>query len=367
VTQITASARLTKSTLVTISHAIERAALAAAEDGPMAVIALFQRLPYFERERAIYEQIAKSAAVSVVGLVGAQAPDLPAGPYVVLLDDQEELAREWAVVVVTPRFGAVLSARDREEVDGDYPTLEGGRVFDGFWRFRRDDALHELLRLRAALAHRVPPAARSVIDAVVDRIRDLPSAPGESRAEASMRMLVDRANRDQARIRAWRRAAAGPPSTGEDAGLTSTADMRRWSGADGVTASGTLPVAVFGVHVAPGPEPSDRFARRSATLRTEGLVGVLTGLLRPSDRATRVGPDEYLLILPGLAYADALDLAYRVGTGFAAAAERNPFLSATPTVVMLVTRTRPLPVERVREALRWAVSEGVPVATVNEE
>ncbi len=35
----------TKRTRVTVSHAIERAALAAAEDGPMVVVALFQRLP----------------------------------------------------------------------------------------------------------------------------------------------------------------------------------------------------------------------------------------------------------------------------------------------------------------------------------
>ncbi len=66
----TAVQRLTKRTLVTISHAIERSALAAAEDGPMVVIALFQRLPYFERERRVYERIAGRAAATVVGLVG---------------------------------------------------------------------------------------------------------------------------------------------------------------------------------------------------------------------------------------------------------------------------------------------------------
>jgi hypothetical protein len=56
-----------------------------------------------------------------------------------------------------------------------------------------------------------------------------------------------------------------------------------------------------------------------------------------------------------------------VGIDFAAAAERNPFLSVRPTVAVGVTRTRPLPVDRIRAALDWAVAEGVPVATLNED
>lgn len=67
----TAVQRLTKRTLVTISHALEQAALAATEDGPMVVLALFQRLPYFERERQVYQRIASRAAATVVGLVAA--------------------------------------------------------------------------------------------------------------------------------------------------------------------------------------------------------------------------------------------------------------------------------------------------------
>ena len=42
--------QFTKRSLVAVSHAIERAALAEAEDGPLVVFALFQRLPYFDRE-----------------------------------------------------------------------------------------------------------------------------------------------------------------------------------------------------------------------------------------------------------------------------------------------------------------------------
>lgn len=45
---------MAKRTLVTLSHAIETAAAEPAGDGSLVVIALFQRLPYFDREREMY-------------------------------------------------------------------------------------------------------------------------------------------------------------------------------------------------------------------------------------------------------------------------------------------------------------------------
>lgn len=357
----TAAGPLTKSTLVTVSHAIERAALASAEDGPMVVIALFQRLPYFERERAVYERIAAAAAVTVVGMVGAEPSDLPPGSWATVLEEGDDLAREWTVAVLTPRFGAVLVARDREEVDGAATTIEGGRLFDGGWRFRRDDALHEVLRLRAALADRLPPAAQTAIDDVVERVRHLPPAPGESRADAAVRLVVEHARRDRARLLDARRGPAGAVP-----GLTGAADLRRWSSDDGVTASGTLPVALLCLRVRHAEALSDHLGRSAAARRAETAIATVTARLRPVDRATRLDEDEFLLVLPGLTQEEVVALAYRIAEDVAAAGERSPFLSATATVVVTVTRQRPLPVDRVREALRWAVDSGVPVATVGD-
>jgi DICT domain-containing protein/GGDEF domain-containing protein len=364
VQNITAGTRLTKSTLVTVSHAIERAALASAEDGPMVVVALFQRLPYFERERAVYERIARVAATTVVGMVGAKPSDLPAGSWAVVLDEDDDLAREWTVAVLTPRFGAALVARDREEVEDTAVTMESGRVFDGRWRFRRDDALHEVLRLRAALADRLPPAAQGAIDDVVARVRDLPATPGESRADAAVRMVVEQARRDRARLHDLRRPAG--PDGGAPVRLTATEDMRRWSGADGVTATGTLPVAVLGVRVQHAEPLSEHLGRSAGTRRAETVISTVTSRLRPADRATRLAEDEFLLVLPALSQDDAIALAYRIGADIVAAGEHSPFLTATATAVLTVTRQRPLPVDRIREALRWAVDQGVPVATVND-
>ncbi len=294
------SVLFTKSTRVTVSHAIEQAALAAAEDGPMVVVALFQRLPYFERERSVYERIAGKAAVTVVGMVSDELPEQIVGAYAVGLREQEPLAREWSVAVLTPRFGAVLVARDREEVDPSAETIESGRLFDGWSRFRRDDALHEVLRLRTELADRLPAAAQSSIDNVVQRVRHLPATPGEVRVDASIGLFMKQSERHRAQIRSLKRELDVDRADSAEAGLTTDQGVRRWSGAGGVTASGVLPVALFGVRVTRSQAETDHRDRRIEAREAEQIVGVLTALLRPEDRATRVADDEFILIMPAM-------------------------------------------------------------------
>jgi len=133
-----------------------------------------------------------------------------------------------------------------------------------------------------------------------------------------------------------------------------------------VPASRTLGVALLAVRVRHAEALSDHLGRGAAARRAETVISTVTSRLRPVDRATRVEDDEFLLVLPGLAQDDAVALAYAIAADVAAAGEHNPFLNATATVVLTVTRQRPLPVDRVREALRWAVQNDVPVATVGD-
>jgi hypothetical protein len=361
-----AAQRMTKKTLVTISHALEQAALAAAEDGPLVVFALFQRLPYFERERRAYERIASRAAATVVGLVAEQMPEMPAGAYPVLLDEKEELAREWTVVVLTPRFGAVLVAHDLEEVQAGAATLESGRLFDGRSSFRRDEALHEVLRLRSQLRDRLSPMAVSAVDAVVERVRDLPATPGESRADAALRLFAARAEQDHTRLRARARAAAqsAPAEAAGDIDLAGAPGVRRWAGATGVTASGVLPVAVLAVRITQAAGHEGPIGR-TAIRQQQAAVELLVARLRPADRASKVGQDDFLLYLPALGYDEAVALAHGLVADFAAAEARSAFLSAKVTVALTVTRRRPLPEDELWRALTWAIAQDTPVVTID--
>ncbi|WP_229074398.1 DICT sensory domain-containing protein [Actinoplanes sp. DH11] len=349
----------TKRTLVTLSHALERTALAAAEDGPMVVLALFQRAPYFARERQVYDRIAVRAAATVVCMVADEPPAAGTGTHVVLLHPDEEAAREWTVVVLTPRFGAVLNAYDREQVDGSAATLEAGRLFDGWWSLRRDDALHEVLRLRSMLGDRLAPDALAALDGAVAYVRDLPAGTGERRADAAVRFLLEQVERDSARLARRQAAAADRPV------VSGPAEVGRWSGSGGVTASGTLPVALLGVRVPAAQQLPEQTGRRAGMLRNEGLLGVLGPLLRDADRMTRLDDDTFLLMLPALSADDAVKLAHRVGADLLAASARDTFTPATAHTVVTVTRQRPFPVDHIRQALSWAERQGIPVATLN--
>ncbi|MFR9777901.1 DICT sensory domain-containing protein [Micromonospora sp. MS34] len=347
--------RLTKRSLVAVSHAIERAALATAEDGPLVVLALFQRPPYFARERAVYERIAARATVTVVGMVGPSPAQLPPGTYGVALDEAEELAREWSVVALTPRFGATLVAYDRGEV-APAATLESGRLFDGRWGFRRDEALHEVLRLRERLAERLPAPARAGLDETIARVRDIPAGPGESRAEAAIRMLAVRGER-----------AHRPEPADASAGLLDEPGLRRWTGMDGVTAPGTLPVALVAVRVDEPAGAPERFGRRSAAREGQAVLAAVTAVLRPVDRAVRLTDNEFLLILPALAEREALTVVGRLHEAIGGLARSYPFVAFSVHAAVTVTTRRPLPVAEVRHAVEWAVREGVPVATLAPE
>ncbi len=198
---------------------------------------------------------------------------------------------------------------------------------------------------------------------MLDRVRDVPAAAGENRTEALVRLLVEQAERNGSRLSAARRRLAAP----QPAAVAGEEEIRRWAGADGVTASGTLPVALLAVRVPAAHQLPDRTARRTGALRNEGLIAVLTGLLRDVDRAQRLGEDDFLLMLPAVPFEDALKTAQRLHADLAAASAQNPFLSATAHVVVLVTRRRPFPTEQIREALSWAEREGVPVAKLDDE
>ncbi|MGC4806451.1 DICT sensory domain-containing protein [Micromonospora sp. DT233] len=361
---------LTKRSLVSVSHAIERAALATAEDGPLVVVALFQRMPYFDRERAVYERIAAVAAVTVVGVVGQRPGGLPDGAYGVCLDEDEDLARQWCVVALTPRFGAALVAHDRAEVQPAV-TLESGRLFDGRWGFRRDEALHEVVRLRGRLADRLPETVRAVLDDALARVCDLPATPGETRTEAALRLMFSRA--EHAAQARWA-GGNGPGDRGREAGpveggtpLLDEPGMRRWTGVDGITASGTLPVALVGVRVDEPAGAPERFGRRSVAREAQAVIGAVTAPLRPVDRAVRLSDQEYLLILPALTEEQAVTVAGQVHEAVAGLARSYPFVAFAVHAAVTVTTRRPLPVGDVRHAVGWAVQEGVPVARLAPE
>lgn len=341
------SGLFTKRALVSISHLIERAALAEAPGEPMIVCALFQRMPYFDRERAVYTELAKHADVTVVGVVEDVRPDLPSGITPVLLRHEEELAREWAIVVLTPSFGAALVASDQEELAEEALMLENGRLFRGRWGTRRDEAYAEMERLITALGSRLSPSVRNTMEQILARVTAEPERGLEMRAEASLSHLVGELEHAKADIAALREQQGFRGEHDPQSGLYTERFLRRWTAS---SAAGTLPIGLLLLDVPALAGLSEKYGRRAGANAATGVGEVLRRESRKVDRAIRLSEDSFLLALPTVSEHELLQLSGRLSSGLNALERTYPFVPLAGKSALLVSRARPLPLDALRNA-----------------
>ncbi len=341
---------LSKRTLVLASHAVERAALASADLDDAIVLAMFQRLPYFRREHAVYEQIARTARTTVIGMVDDTRPDLPHGVTPVFLRPEEPLAREWSVVVLSAEFGATVVAHDLQDVNPAESSLEAARLFQGRWGLRRDEAYAEAVRLRDALGDRLPPSARNRVEQVLSTVVNPPSAELERRVEAALTHTVGQLERrgcELARLRVSRqddRRDQRDPWTG----LHTLDSAYRWLG---TSAAGTLPLGLTLARVDELAGLAEHHDARLAMQVENHVADLLRAHLRPIDRAVRLSLTEFLVVQPALSQDGLSAHSARISADLAALHARYPFIGAVPAVCTLRTTERPLPLDLMRGTL----------------
>ncbi|MCR6482587.1 sensor protein [Amycolatopsis sp. OK19-0408] len=336
---------LSKRALVTASHAVERAALAEGAGADTVVFALFQRLPYFEREREVYARIARTAAATVVGMVDSGRPDLPHGVTPVLLRPDEPMAREWSVAVLSPTFGASVVAQDLDEVDPEATTVERARLFRGRWGLRRDEAYAEVVRLRDAMGDRLPPAVRRTVGDVLASVETPAALDIESRSEAALRHVAGKLDRAQAR--ATPPAPTGP-AVDPDTGLETLAGLTPWLG----DATDTVPLGLVLVAVDDLGAVERRHGTRVRMHTEQNIADLLLDGLRPLDRAVRLGPGEFLVVQPAVAAAELTARSHHLERRLAALHATYPFVDLHPRTTTMLTRRRPLPLHQLRAQLR---------------
>lgn len=331
-----------KTVLVELSHAIERFALAAQPGQPLVVVAMFQKLSYFQREVDVYRAIAASGAVTIVGLAEDLPPELPPGVRHALLGAGDPLAREWSVTVLGPKGGATLVAIDQEEIVADAPTLEQGRRFRGRWSFRRTDAYAEILRLRSRLA--LSGDTVEQIDGVLRAVLDEPEPLRQDWWAAPVQFLGERLD-DAARGRAAAAAALAARDDSADrdprTGLYTPAFLERWTRGLG---AGTLPIGMVLLRVFGADRLRTQYGLRAEVAALQGLRDRLAELLRPTDRIVRIGREDFLLVLPSWSDEAVVALSDEVCARVAALDQVYPFVALPATVAATVTRNRPLPV-----------------------
>ena len=335
-----------KRVLVEISHTIERFALAAPPDEPLVVIAMFQKLSYFERETAVYREISGRGALTVVGLAEDSGPQMIDGVRHALVGANDALAREWSVTVLGPRGGATLVALDLESVDAGARTLEDGRLFRGYWSFRREDAYREIRRLRSAL-----PLAPHVVQHVDDhlhRVRAEPEPREQRWREAPLRFVTDRM--DRVLRERTELAAAHDDARERDprSGLHTGRFLARWTAGLG---TGTLPVGLALIRISGVTEVRGRYGLRAELAALQSVARTLQQRLAPADRAVRLTDEDFLMVLPSWPPEDVLSLCDDVCDALEQLDRSFPFVSLPATAAAMVTRSRPLPVDRLRRRL----------------
>lgn len=334
-----------KRVLVEISHAIEKFALAAEPGGPLVVIAMFQKLSYFQRETEVYRAIAASGAVTLVGLVEDFPPELPAGVRHTLLRADDALAREWSVTVLGQRGGATLVAVDQEEITADARTIEEGRRFRGHWSFRRLDAYREVLRLRSTLT--LPAQTVEEIDEVLRAVIDVPEPATQDWWEVPLRFLTERmdhAERRRATARAALDAATDDASLRDPrTGLYTGKFLQRWTSGLG---AGTLPIGLVLLRVFGVAQLRAQYGLRAELAALAGLTQSMQDLLSPTDRVIRIGREDFLVVLPSWRTDDVLRLCDEVCDRVARLDQVYPFVALPAAAAVTVTRERPLPLDR---------------------
>ena len=335
-----------KRILVEISHTIERFALAAPPDEPLIVVAMFQKLSYFERETAVYREIAGRGALTIVGLTEDFPPQLPPGVRHALIGGTDPLAREWSVTILGPHGGATLVALDLETIDAEARTLESGRLFNGHWSFRREDAYREILRLRSALS--LSPHLVGHIDDHLRRVLAEPEPHDQDWREAPLRFATDRIDRALREQVALTIARDDPHERDPRSGLYNERFLVRWTAGLG---KGTLPVGLALLRVSGIGDVRSRYGLRAELAALQGLARTLQHRLDHADRAVRLSAEEFLVVLPGRAPDDVLAFCDVVRDDLNRLDSSYPFVNLPATAAATVTRSRPLPVDQLRREL----------------
>ena len=345
-----------KRLLVELSHTIERFALAAPIDEPLIVMAMFQKLSYFEREAAVYRDIAGRGAVTVVGLAENFPPRLPPDVRHCLLGPTDPLTREWSVTVLGPRGGATLIAIDQLMVDVTAPTLEEGRSFRGRWSFRREHAYREVLRLRSQL--RLPSGVLQEIDEVLRRVIAQPEPSRQDWWEVPLRFVTDQLDRAMGERAAARRALEVAQDDGSErdtrTGLYTEKFLTRWTAGLG----GALPIGLALLRVAGLSELQGRYGLRAEHAAVQGLLGCLRNGLTEGDRMVRLGPEDILVVLPLWPADRVRRFCERMCAQIAKLGESYPFVPLPAVAAGTVTRDRPLPLDRLRAQVEQRVRGG---------
>ncbi|HEY2636081.1 MAG TPA: DICT sensory domain-containing protein, partial [Solirubrobacteraceae bacterium] len=145
---------LHKRTLLSISRAIENEALARA-CSPVC-FAAFQHEPFYRRVESRYRRLAQGAAATGVFADFAETARPAGAPVELVIDPDDALGNEWAVIVDAPGYAACLIAWEHPDSAGPDGADDAARRFESVWTIDPETVRHTA-RVATNLAARCQP------------------------------------------------------------------------------------------------------------------------------------------------------------------------------------------------------------------
>jgi DICT domain-containing protein len=276
----------TKRTLASLSHAVEEIAEAAAPDA--IVISLFQRGPYFAPMVARYAQMVRGGSTVIVAYAG-DGPTVDGVHHVTLADD-DLLAGEWAIILVTSGVAAHVRAEDMVDFDPAESDLESGRRFSATWGFDRHTAAAHAEQLLEQLGTALDPAIVDRVNDAIAAARQAPTSVPERSLSAAAGVLARRLEDTQRRLNATSALLAAETEIATRdplTGLLNREGLQRWLGGVDTDGLSMPPMGVVLIDLDGFKQVNDTLGHLAGDRLLQGISAALLRSTRPGDIAAR--------------------------------------------------------------------------------
>ncbi|MCU1399077.1 MAG: hypothetical protein JWN62_2186 [Acidimicrobiales bacterium] len=321
------------------------------------MVALFQRGAYFAPMARLYAELAELGQTVVVAYVGEG--DAAPGVTHVRLHEQDALAHEWSVIVLSPVVGAHVIGTDLEELDPEGRTLEGRRRFQATWGFDRLSSTEHARRILSGVRQMIPSEVAARIDAAIASAQTVSTTGAEAalgRAALSLTASIEaisvRLDNAKTRLDRETQHATKDPLTG----LMNREGLQRWLSGEAMNGVDMPLVGVVMIDLDGFKAVNDTHGHDVGDVLLQAFADALTRCTRPTDIVIRWGGDEFVVICPGAEGDELVQLATRMVNTVATTSTGNIQIGASAGVQ--TCRYRPLLMAGADEAMYHAKRAG---------
>ncbi len=173
-----------KNTLVALCHALEDQILT--DDATPLVIAAFQQGKWYLQEAERYADIAEhSREITIIAAADGGFAEHPTGQlpniHLVALDSDDPVAQEWHLIILSPKYTAMVICQELSENDygsAGLPASDPERKFYGLWTFE-PELVRETTEIAIAHIQKYHPDLANRLIAHTNSIPPHPATPQE--------------------------------------------------------------------------------------------------------------------------------------------------------------------------------------------